>query len=162
FEATKMDNLQGVEPFRDTPVPKGDFKELKAAVVKQADDLEVFETAEVLVKVADEGKVPVAQLREALAPALKAAQEYGDPWRQECAFLLAQRLSGREAYAGFGEEVAREALKLAGAAASADLQLRGLGIVATALEKQKKTAELAKVREQVAALEVRGHEEYEK
>src|SRR5262245_36858154 len=123
FEATKMDNLQGVEPFRDTPVPKGDFKQLQAAVTKQADDLEVFEIAEVLVKAADEGKVSLAQLREALEPALKAAQEYGDPWRQEFTLLLAQRLSGREAYAGFGEEMAREALKLAGAGASADLQL---------------------------------------
>src|SRR5439155_20736443 len=45
---------------------------------------------------------------------------------------------------------------------SAEMQLRGLGILATSLHKQGKKGEAAKVLERVRALEEKGHEENEK
>jgi len=42
------------------------------------------------------------------------------------------------------------------------MQLRGLGILATSLQKQGKKGEAAKLQERVTALEEKGHEENEK
>jgi hypothetical protein len=162
LEATKLEDLKDVEPFGQAPPPKGNFQELKAALAKQKDDLAVFEVAEVLVSAAANDKVPAADLKEVLTTALKLAQEYGDVWMQEMRFLLAARLAGREAFAGLGEEMIQQALKAMGPAAGAELQLRGLGVLTSALQTQNKTAELAKIQEQVSILEVKGHEENEK
>jgi hypothetical protein len=160
LQATKEDDVKKFKASVRTDPAIGNYKELKAQLGKQMDELTVFDTAEALVDIAEDEKVSAADLKADLAPVLKAAGDYGDAWMQEITFKFAGRLSQRETYAALGEDMARLALK--SAAANTDLELRALGIMATALRKQKKAADLAKVVDQINGLEVKGHEENEK
>ena len=162
LEATKAGSAKDLKAAVEMPEPKGTFKELKEEIVKQKDELTVFEIAEYLVKEAAADKAPLTHLKEALAPALKAAEEHGDSWATEVRFQLAGKLAGRELYAAYAEELIRLALESDAATRSAELQLRGLGILADSLQKQGKKGEAAKVQERITALEEKGHEENEK
>jgi hypothetical protein len=161
LEATKLDTLKDSTPITQ-PTAEGNFKELKNKIAKDKDDIGVFQLLDAVIGAAVTEKVGTADLKEVLAPLLKAAGEYSSSWQQDLSFDVATRLARREGYAAYGEELARQALKDAGPSASADLQMRGYGILATSLEKQGKKVEAAQVQETIAGLEVKGHEENEK
>jgi hypothetical protein len=161
LEATKLDSLNDVVP-ETRLAPQGDFKELKEAIAKEQGDLAVFATGDVLIAAGAKDKAGLADLKEALTPVLKAAGDYSDDWLQDVRFKLARRLVQHAAYASWGQELAQNALKEAGANASLDLQMRVHGIVAAGLEKEGKTADAAKVHATIAGMEEKDHEANEK
>jgi hypothetical protein len=162
LQATDLTSLKEHDPFTELPRPKGDYKELRELLVKVQDDFDVFEVAEVLIGEAAKEKISAADLRGALAPALKGAKLYSDVWYQEVAAALARKMAGLNAYAALGEELIQVKLKALEANAPAEQQLRLLAVLAISLHKQGKKDELAKVQLRMDDLEVLGHEEYEK
>ncbi len=161
LEPIKADAVKDLKPVDSTPEPTDKFKELKEDVVKQKENMTVFEMAEVLVRAADRDKVSAADLKAAIAPALEAAKLHGPGWAAEVEFRVAGRMATRAAYAAFAEELVGDALKVS-TGGSAETRLRGLGILATALQKQGKKADATKVTQEISTLEVKGHEENEK
>jgi hypothetical protein len=162
LEATKLESLKDHQASTELPLPKGSFKQLKEQIAKGEDELGVFEIAEALVGAADKDKVPAADLKAALAPALQAAKRYGEEWYQEVAIVVARKLATRAAFAAMAEDLARNHLTAIGAGATAEKQLRALGVLTGSLRLQDKKDELATVQARVDALEVKGHKENEK
>lgn len=160
--ASKLESLKKHNPQGKLDFPKGTFNELRDKIVKNKDDLGVFEVAEALIVEGQKDKVTATDMRAALAPALEAARQYGESWEQEVNIVLARALAMREPYAAMAEEMLRFTLKTMKADSSAEKQMRILALLATSLAKQNKKDERAKVEEQIEALEVRGHHENEK
>jgi hypothetical protein len=160
LEATKLDTAKDLKSLR-LAIPKGTFKEQQATVAKQADELKVFYTAAGLLPAADAEKVSAADLQEALVPMLKAAGEYGWRWLVEMQMRYADGLCRYDAYAAVAEKLARDAQKLSPKGGN-DMQLRNLEILKLALQKQKKTADVAKVEDSLYGLEAKKHDLYEK
>ena len=161
LEATKTDSLKDVEAQTTLPAAKGDFKELREQLAKNKDDITVFHTGNALIAAAVADKIALADLKQALAPLFAAAADYGSKWQQRIQLDFAQKLATSAAYAPYGEELARQGLKEAGAT-DVSLQIRLHTIIATSLEKQGKKDEAGKVQQQISALEVKDHEENEK
>jgi hypothetical protein len=161
LEPIKADAIKDLKAVDGTPEPAANFKELKEDVVKFKEAMTVFEMAEVLVRAADRDKVSAADLKAAMAPALEAAKLHGPGWAAEVQFRVAGRMANRAAYAAVAEELVGDALK-ATAGGSAETRLRGLGILATSLQKQGKKDDAGKVAQEISKLEVTGHEDNEK
>jgi hypothetical protein len=160
--ATALTSLKDQKGLEKIDYPKGEFKELRDLAAKEKDDLNVFETAEVLVAAADRENVNAADVKAALAPVLAAARQYGDAWSLEIVSLLSRKLAARQAYAALAEEMIQAELKTLGADGSAEKQMRLMNVLAGSLRKQGKKDEAAKVQARIDVLEVAGHEENEK
>ncbi len=161
WELVKDDNAKKFEPVMAVSIPKGGFKELKGEIAKRANEMAVFSVARATMAAAVKEKIPPADLKAALAPALAAARNFGD-FQRENLLQGGRYLAFHKLYAGLGEELIRKAIKELADTASPNVELRCLDLLSKSLMNQDKKDELAMAQRRIDALEPKGHEENEK
>src|SRR5262249_29255605 len=154
----KLDSLERKPQKKPQPLT---FEEVKERVTK-GDDPRTFDGIPVLFGKAKENMAKADEVKGWAEALLKSAADYGPRWQREVTFNVAERLARAEGYGAVAEGVARSAIKMLGEKASADVQLRGLEILAAALKRAGKADELKTVTARVDRLEGEAYKAHEK
>jgi hypothetical protein len=139
---------------------KDSLEAAKEFLAQHSDRPEAFDAYMEILGQAGARKMKVEEVRSWAEKAFKTAELYGPRWQREMSLRIAEVLAAQDGYAAVALDNARRVERLLGPNEDVAVQIRVLEVLAAALKKADKTAEVKQIEDRLDKLETRADQEY--